>query len=846
MAPHPDPQQQLLIESIESTLPVSPLAPDDSNFEEARCADVAVPLPIDKPFTYRVPEHLAPQVVAGARVLVPFGGRRLLGVVIEVRSRKIDGKIKPILDVVDATPVLPQELLSFLREVARYYFAPLGEVLSLALPAIERRAVTRMRERGLDAAVGSKIAPNRMIRWVKFQKSFLASTAGEANEGVDVSPHAAAASSASNSSNVLNASNASTAKVASISPRWSAAAKSMMERLEREGEVSVRALTEQWPTAAAIAKKLAAAGLVMIEEREVVRSSFAEPEARDTPPALTLEQRDAVDAIVAAVDHASSALAHAEKSAPPSFLLHGVTGSGKTEVYLHAIAATLQLGRGALVLVPEIALTPQLVGRFRARFGDEVAVVHSALDPSSRHAMWRRLHNGELRVAIGARSALFAPVPDLGLIVVDEEHDPSFKQEEGVRYHARDCALLRAHRANAVCVLGSATPSLEAVDLANRGTLIKKRLLHRARAQALPAVTIIDLRHVGPGPTGSKLLSLPLHRALEATLLAREQTILFLNRRGFAPAIICESCGELRRCNDCDVALTLHRKSATRLLRGGGMQTIPEGLRCHYCDHVEALPPRCPKCGGPLAQEGNGTERLEQVLTAAFPSARVARLDRDVASGKDVETILKKVRAREVDILVGTQMVTKGHDLPHVTLVGVINADSALSMPDFRAAERTFQLLVQVAGRAGRGDAKGTVMVQTRSPDHPAIVCAADHDVDAFLTRELQDRAELDYPPFSRLVMVRLDGLDELKTAQAGDRLAKVAQQTEEVRRELVDVRGPAPAPLPRIRGRFRYRVLLRGPRAEVRAVARVVKRETESIGREVRVVIDVDPLSMM
>ncbi len=770
--------------------------------QTATVAEIAVPVPIDRPFTYGVPDRLADGVVPGARVLVPFGPRRLLGVVVEVRPRKdTDIKLKEIVAIVDRTPVLPPELLSFLREVASYYLAPLGEVLALALPAVERKSINRMRMEGIATPQISKIAPARIEKWVKV------GLAAEPPPKTKLGP----------------------------------VQKAIHALVREKGEVKLVHLTNEWPSASAAVKKLEALGLVVQEERTIEASVFEHAETRDAPPELTDEQKVAVEAIC-------DALNRERERAATHFLLHGVTGSGKTEVYLRAIAKALALGRGALMLVPEIALTPQLVSRFRARFGDEVAVVHSALDPAARHAMWRRLHAGELRVAIGARSALFAPVPNLGLVIVDEEHDSSFKQEEGVRYHARDCAILRAHRAGAVCVLGSATPSLESVELARQNKLVHLRLLQRARSQPLPKVEVVDLRHVGAGPSGNPKISLPLHRAIQATLDAKEQIILFLNRRGFAPAVICEKCGELRKCPDCDVSLTLHNKVGTRALRDGTVQAVRSGLRCHYCDRVEDLTPKCPKCKvGNLALEGLGTERLEDVLAEAFPTARVARLDRDVASGKEVEGILRRVREREVDILVGTQMVTKGHDLPHVTLVGVINADGAISMPDFRASERTFQLLVQVAGRAGRGDAKGTVIIQTRKPEHPAIACAATHDVDTFLDRELQDREELGYPPFSRMVLVRLDGPDEHKVAEIATRIAALAEQAPEVVGEKVEVRGPSPAPMPRIRGRFRYRVLLRGPRPELRSVARALKRAlNDLVPRDVRVVIDVDPLSMM
>ncbi|HZW72561.1 MAG TPA: primosomal protein N', partial [Caldimonas sp.] len=364
------------------------------------------------------------------------------------------------------------------------------------------------------------------------------------------------------------------------------------------------------------------------------------------------------------------------------------------------VAAARAAHRGAIVLVPEIALTPQLVARYRARFGDDVAVLHSGLTPKERLVMWRRLRSGEVDVAIGARSALFAPVRDLALVVVDEEHDSSFKQEEGVRYHARDMAILRARRVGGVCVLGSATPSLESEQLARIGKAEKMTLLARPRERPLPAVQVVDLRRIGPGATGDKRISLPLHRALEETLAMREQAILFLNRRGFAPSVRCEACGEMHACKNCSVALTFHKRGGAA---AGAGASWPGTVRCHYCGYESLMPKACAKCASPrLALEGLGTERLEETLAAAFPKARVARLDRDVASGRTVDKVLGRMRAREIDVLVGTQMVTKGHDLPHVTLVGVVNADAALSIPDYRASERAFQLLVQVAGRAGR------------------------------------------------------------------------------------------------------------------------------------------------
>ncbi|MCA9640871.1 MAG: primosomal protein N', partial [Myxococcales bacterium] len=447
--------------------------------------------------------------------------------------------------------------------------------------------------------------------------------------------------------------------------------------------------------------------------------------------------------------------------------------------------------------------------------------------------MWKRLRAGELKVAVGARSALFAPVPDLSLIVVDEEHDGSFKQEEGVRYNARDMALLRAHRAGAVCVLGSATPSLGSIHAVNSGRMTHLVLPDRAHAAAaLPQVEIVDLRRMGPGPSGDKLISLPLHRALERTLEAKEQAILFLNRRGFAPSLTCASCGQVADCPNCSVALTYHRARGERLV-------------CHYCDYTAHAPARCPRCGAPgMVDEGAGTERIEALLKQSFPEARVARLDRDVAAGLKSERILDAVRRGDVDILVGTQMVTKGHDLPAVTLVGVLNADAALSMPDFRAAERTFQLLVQVAGRAGRGDAPGTVLIQTRQPDHPAIKAALTHDVGKFVERELQDREELGYPPYSHVAMVRVDATFEGAAHEVARQVAELGRRSAGERFEL-EVRGPAPSPLARLRNRYRFQVMLRAEdRKALRpALLAIVRGRWD---RRVRVSVDVDPMSML
>lgn len=749
----------------------------------ARWAAVGIPVPLGQSFSYTVPAALVDRVCPGARVLCEFGKRKVTGVVLAVHDAPPVGvdaaKLKPLVAVLDAEPALPLELLRFLEELARYYLAPIGEVLRLALPAVEREVVRELQ------AQGSLLPGERPGHTKQVGRTVVVAFATDVVE----EPGA-----------------------------WRGQSAAVLAWLRANGSSPVAALEVRYGNARAALKKLADAGLVSLEKRTFEKGELP-PGAldRDVAPELVPAQRAAVDRIAQAFER------------PEAFLLFGITGSGKTEVYMHAIATARALGRGALVLVPEIALTPQLVGRFRARFGDEVGVLHSGLPEASRHRMWRKLRSGELRIAVGARSALFAPVLDLGLIVVDEEHDGSFKQEEGVRYHARDMALLRAHRAGAVTVLGSATPSIESVALARRGKLVELLLPERATQAALPKVEIIDLRRFGAGPTGERLLSLPLHRALEKCLAAKEQAIIFLNRRGFAPAILCVGCGAVQTCKQCSVALTFHRRDSS--------------VRCHSCDFVGPLPPRCPACRADLSLEGLGTERLETALGQAFPLARVERLDRDVAAGAKSARVLERMRRGEIDLLVGTQMVTKGHDLPRVTLVGVVNADSALALPDFRASERGFQLLVQVAGRAGRHERPGRVLIQTYNPDHPAVQCAARHDVAGFLEGELRDRAEAGYPPFRRLALVRVSAIDEGEARSGAARLAALARSCT----SDVEVLGPAPAPIARKRNRFRFRVLLRArDRAPLRQVLAVLSRALLDLPRELRVVLDVDPVSML
>jgi primosomal protein N' (replication factor Y) len=518
-----------------------------------------------------------------------------------------------------------------------------------------------------------------------------------------------------------------------------------------------------------------------------------------------------------------------------TFLLHGVTGSGKTEVYLRVIGEARREGSGALVLVPEIALTPQLAARFRARFGDDVAVLHSALPPGERLRAWRQLRAGEVGIAVGARSALFAPVQRLGVLVVDEEHDGSFKQDEGFRYNARDLAVVRAQRAGAIAILGSATPSLETFQNAEAGRFQRIVLPERATPRPLPAVEVIDLRRHPVGPDG--LLSPVLAEAVAANLAAREQTILFLNRRGFSTVVLCRACGAVVRCEHCSVSMTYHQ-SRGRLV-------------CHYCARMTPVPTRCPTCASPKVDRlGMGTERVESVVRERFPDARVARLDRDTADGGPTEqgskrglrTVLDGMQRGAIDILVGTQMVTKGHDFPGVTLVGVLQPDQGMDLPDFRATERTYQALEQVAGRAGRGERPGRVIIQTYKPEHFAIRSVVTHDYLAFVSEELRLRRETGHPPFTRLVILRMDARQESKVAAEA---SKVAAAVAAAGGDRIRIAGPAPAPIERVRGRSRYQVLIYSrDRAALVAAARA--GAAVRLAGDVRLAVDVDPQSVL
>ncbi len=732
--------------------------------------EVAVAAAVRGTFTYRVPAALEEAVALGQRVAVPFGrSPRATGYVVGFPAAAPDGlELRDVAEVLDALPPFTPALVELIRWAEEYYLVPPGELLRAALPP------------GLNTRKG---------------------TQGPSRRGVEYAEAAAGAADA-------------IAKLARAPAR-----RAVLEYLLARGRIPVEELRAAFPRGRAALGALAEKGLVRLEvETPVARAGVLA--VSDAVPVLTPEQ--------------AAALAEIQGSAGTfaAFLLHGITGSGKTEVYLRAIASARDAGKGALVLVPEIALTPQLAGRFRARFGDDVAVLHSGLSPAERHAEWLRLRRGDARICVGVRSAVFAPVQELGVLVVDEEHESSFKQEDGPAYNARDLAVVRGKLEKAVVVLGSATPSLETFENARRERYRLLELPRRIEDRPLPDVELVDLRRLRrPGEEQAPALFSPrLVEALKETLAAERQAILFLNRRGYETLVVCESCGEEARCAECAVSLTHHARRGI--------------LLCHYCGRSQRMDGRCPSCGGVRAGIGVGTEQVEDAVRTLVPSARVARLDRDsVSTAGDTAAVLARFARREVDVLVGTQMVTKGHDFPGVTLVGVVLADTALALPDFRAAERTFQLLTQVAGRAGRGAEAGRVIVQTFNPATSAVACAARHDYAAFAEGELAERRRHGWPPFSRLMAVRVEGTDA-GAKRAAEALAEAARP---VLSSELSMLGPAPAAIERLRGKARWHLLFRAP--SPRPLFRVHGALTRVAGRPhagASIRFDVDPTSML
>ena len=800
-----------------------------------RFALVALPLPLAVPYTYRIPETLGDRVAPGARVVVPVRRRELIGLVVSVDAEPVTAA-KDVLAVPDAEPALSPALMETAEWMAGYYGAPLGLTLKSILPGgmwgesqvivslrngapalggLAGEVVDWLQQRGGEANVPALARALKRPVWDVVERLSRIEVVA-----LRVNPPDTEAARLTERTLSLSGERPTLIERDTLFKRRPKQ-RQLYETLESlGGSASVRHLSEQLGFGDSVLRALVGQGLAQIGQTELVRDPFAGSPVSLPPTELTPAQAAALSAIAALEPGAGA-------------LLLGVTGSGKTLVYLEAVRRALAAGQGAIVLVPEIGLTPQTVSRFRGAFGDEIAVLHSGLSDGERADAWRLLRRGERRVAVGARSAVFAPVANLGLIVIDEEHEASYKNGETPRYHTREVATVRARLEGARLVLGSATPSLETIVRAE-SKLELLRLPERIGSRPLPPVEIVDLRTAPKvDGTGAVAWSVALDSAIVATLARREQALLLLNRRGYAAFLQCPDCGEVWQCPRCSISLTVHQS--------------PPALRCHYCGHEEPLPFTCRVCANPVQQmRGVGTQQLERMLTDRYPDARIARMDLDTTSTKwSHQRILATVEKGEVDLLIGTQMIAKGLDFPNVTLVGVVDADTGLYLPDFRSAERTFQLLAQVAGRAGRGPKGGRVLVQTRHPTHHALVRAGEHDAEGFLKEERGLRELPPYPPATSLVNLLCSGPDEQAVSRCAAQLGDWCLALIEKHQLPITVLGPAPCPLVRIKDRWRWHVLLKGPSESLGRVVRYAARRLKREGKT-RVVIDRDPVSLL
>jgi primosomal protein N' (replication factor Y) len=800
------------------------------------CCDVSLPVPLDQSFTYRLPETLQHRAKIGCRVLAPFGPRKLTGVILALHDND-GGPLKEVMRLIDEEPVVDRELISLARWISDYYCAPLGEVLRGMIPLggeIRKTKLYSLTDAGRDAARQLLLGPtgddpalnmmalleSRPLSAAYLQKKFPTAKnlirSLEKKGFIEVEDLETDRDPLRTSAKRLRAS-------------WLAAASGDAKLTKRERELhaflelhpgthNLEQLESSVEGASQAARSLARRKLIALEP-EAPTAVFA---SEAPPRTLNPHQLNAYQQIEAALRERKF----------QTFLLEGVTGSGKTEVYLKAIDACIESGRSALLLVPEIALTPAMAGQFFHRFGSRVAILHSAFHDAERAEQWRRIRAGLATVVVGTRSGIFAPVQNLGLVVIDEEHDQSYKQQETPRYNGRDVAIVRARAAGAVAVLGSATPSLETRYNAERGKYRLIELPERIENRPMPDVEVIDMRQEFLETRKLATFSRRMVDTITERLERAEQTMLLLNRRGFSSFVACRACGERMECVNCAVTLTYHRRDRRML--------------CHYCNYAQKVPSICSHCGSEyLGFIGTGSEKVEEELHRDFPTARIARMDRDTVSGKrHFEHILHAFREGDFDILVGTQMIAKGHDIPNVTLVGVISADVGLGLPDFRAAERTFQLLTQAAGRAGRGHLPGIVLIQTINPEHYAIRFASQQDYAGFYAKEVQFRKLMRYPPFSALanVLVRSQKQEEaLELSAALGRLLDPAP-------EGLKVLGPAEAPVPKLKTEFRYQLLIKAVnRKRLNETLRDVQRFTrERKWSPTALVIDVDPLTLM
>jgi primosomal protein N' (replication factor Y) (superfamily II helicase) len=819
-------------------------SPKASRSSRARptLVSVAVLAALQRPLTYSVPDGL--EVRIGQRVLAPLGTRRVTGIVVSSAPPLPPGiDARPVIQVLDAGPVLSPELLTLGMWIAEYYLSPLGEVFRAMLPLrphSRKVRVVRLTEAGrrhlgemsdslleetrqsAELSLLKYVADHTAVTLEALRGRFERVSPGLVRQAIEKRLLVVSSAERERGERKVMAVRLS-GPLGGKPPKLSPVARRIIEALERDGEVNDhRELLKSARASLAHLKKLQEQGLIEFADST---SPVFETEASEFRHTLTASQKPALEDL-------TQRLHRGEFS---SVLLHGITASGKTEIYMRLVERCLESGRTALVLVPEIALTPAIHEQFRLRFGNVMAVLHSGLAEGQRHDAWWRIRRGEARLVLGTRSAVFAPLENLGVIIVDEEHESSYKQDETPRYHGRDTAVVRARLAKALVVLGSATPSLESYANAEKGKYHLLTLSERVGRRALASVEIIDMREEFRQTQTQAPISRRLREEVEAQLESGQQTMFLLNRRGYSWFLLCRSCGQTERCVNCSISLTYHRRE--------------NRLMCHYCGYQASVPVRCRSCDSEyLFYVGEGTEKLEQKLAEMFPAARVSRLDRDAARrpGQYLK-ILSDFRDRKIDILVGTQMIAKGHDFPGVTLVGVVSADTSLSLPDFRAAERTFQLLTQAAGRAGRGESPGRVLVQTFYPEHYAIRFAAEQNYSKFFNKELHFRRMMHYPPAAALADVVVQDKKLEHAARMATEVGKFFESLGELTRG-VRILGPGPAPLARIEGVYRIQFLLKASsRAKLNTILRRLAEACDQWGVPSHALtIDMDPQSLM
>jgi len=806
---------------------------------------VAVNIPSDKTFIYAVPKALEADIATGKRVLIPLEKRRMTGYIIEVMSASACDNIKDVEDILDSEPLFNENDLTFFKWVSLYYVYPLGKTLSEILPGgIDLKSNRWITPANMKSDKSSHIKSRSQTRFMDalagFPNGLPLSRLKNILEKKDISRDIQALLSMGlihvedriekpdvmlkkEKIAVLN-------PVEDLSLTLTKSQQRFLDFLRSHGTASFTTLRKSFKNVPALVRGLAEKGVIHVTEEEVYRSPCRPAEiGRDDGIIIPNEDQEmAIREIVKGLEsHLFS-----------PHLLHGVTGSGKTEVYFNAIEETLRMKGGSIFLVPEIALTPQLLTRFNKRFPDrEIAVLHSGISKSARYDQWRRIQRGDISVVVGARSAVFAPVRNLKLIVVDEEHDASYKQDDRMRYNARDLAIMKAKLLAATVIIGSATPAIQTYFNTMKGKYTYLVLPVRVEERPLPDVEIVDMKRETEGKNKASfpILSRILQASIQDTLENKKQTLLFLNRRGFHTFMFCPDCGHVFKCRNCTVSMTHHA--------GAGI------LKCHYCDLAVRTPSRCPGCrSSRIMQHGAGTERLEDEIKKIFPEARVGRMDSDTTAVRgSYEKILKSLDRHETDILVGTQMITKGHDFHNVTLVGIISADTSLNIPDFRAAERTFQLLTQASGRGGRGAFPGRVIIQTFNPDHYAILRAKNHDYPGFYGEDLSLRKTLSYPPYSRIVNLNLSSTRKDSGTKGIEKLKALLKDLMKTYKpeERADIIGPAEAPIAMIKGRHRWQLLLKGKDAHaLNRLTRDILSRAAGIGLDIRV--DVDPINFM